>query len=85
MNLSRERAVEVMRIIRKNIDEDPTVNVSQAAREAGLARSTFYRWLATPPQKIDVVQLATLADFLHDSYGHPDFAAIWRDVVSRIK
>lgn len=82
--LARARTVEVMRMLQENIANDDQVNVMQAAEEAGIAGSTFYRWLKTPPKKIDVIQVATLADYLHEAYGHPNFAALWRDVEARI-
>jgi len=83
--IARARTVEVMRRIQENIAKDDRVNVSQAAEEAGMAPSTFYRWLKKPPQKVDVIQVATLADYLHDAYGHESFAKLWRDVESAIK
>lgn len=84
-DLARARAIELMRMIRENIANDDRVNVTRAAEEAGMSPKTFYRWLKTPPQKLDIIQVATLADYLHSSYGHQNFAALWRDVESRIK
>ena len=83
--VARARTVEIMRMIQENIALDDRVNVTLAAAEAGVAPSTFYRWLRKPPNKIDMVQVATLADYLHAAYGHQNFAALWRDVESRIK
>ncbi|MDR7189735.1 hypothetical protein J2Y46_002561 [Microbacterium sp. BE35] len=83
--IARARTVEVLRILRANIKNDPQVNVTRAAAEAGVAPSTFYRWLSSPPQSIDMVQVVAVSDFLHDEYGHADFATIWRDVAARIK
>lgn len=83
--LARKRTVHVLKVIRENIGNDPTVNVTSAAEAAGVAPSSFYRWLATPPQKIDVTQVAAVADYLHDEYGHSDFASLWRDAQSLIK
>lgn len=83
--VARARTEEVMRRIQQNIAEDDRVNVARAAEEAGIAVSTFYRWLKTPPQKIDVIQVATLADYLHDTYGHENFAKLWRDAEAGIK
>jgi hypothetical protein len=74
-----------MRMIRENIANDDRVNVTRAAEEAGMSSKTFYRWLKTPPQKLDIIQVATLADYLHNTYGHQNFAALWRDVESRIQ
>lgn len=72
-----ERAVAVMNAISKAIENDD-VNITEAARAAGVAPSTFYRWLRTPPNKIDVAAIAGLADWLHETYGHEDFATLWR-------
>lgn len=83
--IARARTVEVMRMIQENIANDERVNVTRAAEETGVAVSTFYRWLKTPPKKLDVIQVAALADYLHDSYGHQNFAKLWRDAETRIK
>lgn len=82
--IARARTVEVMRMIQDNIAKDERVNVTRAAEEVGISAKTFYRWLKTPPEKIDMIQVAMLADYLHDFYGHQNFAALWRDVESRI-
>lgn len=74
-----------MRILREQIEDDPDINKSEAAASVGVAPSSLYRWLSEPPKKIDVIQVSALADFLHDEYGHPSFATIWRDVSNRIK
>lgn len=69
-----------MHKIRDNIESNSTtVNKTRAAEAAGVSPSSFYRWLASPPEKIDVAGLAALADWLHDEYGHADFAALWRE------
>ena len=83
--VARALTVDVMRMLQENIANDQDVNVTRAAEEVGVARSTFYRWLKTPPAKIDVIQVASLADYLHEAYGHPNFAALWRDAEARIK
>lgn len=83
--IARARTVEVMRIIQENIAGDDRVSITSAAEAVGVAPSSFYRWLKTPPQKIDIVQVATLADYLHDVYGHENFAKLWRDVEASIK
>lgn len=67
-----------MNMIRDNVKADPDVNISEAAEAAGVAVSTFYRWLATPPQKIDTAAVAAVADYLHEARGHEDFVTLWR-------
>jgi len=77
---ARRQALAVLNKIRDNIETNATtVNKTQAAEAAGVAPSTFYRWLASAPSKIDVTAIAALADWLHDEYGHADFAALWRE------
>jgi hypothetical protein len=77
---ARRQALAVLNKIRDNIETNATtVNKTQAAEAAGVAPSSFYRWLANPPAKIDVTAIAALADWLHDEYGHSDFAALWRE------
>ena len=83
--LARRRATAVLAQIALNIDNDPNVNKTRAAEAAGVAASSFYRWLARPPKKVDAAAVAALADFLHDVYGHEDYPALWRDVIARIK
>lgn len=83
--LARRRADAVMARIALNIENDPQVNRTLAAGAAGVAPSSFYRWLSTPPKKLDVAAVSAVADFLHDEYGHPDFATIWRNVAAQIK
>lgn len=74
-----------MNKIRFNIETNATtVNKTRAAEAAGVAASSFYRWLANPPEKIDVAGLAALADWLHDEYGHADFAALWRETRAEV-
>lgn len=82
---ARRTAITVMSTIRENIDDDPTVNRSQVAEQAGMAVSTFYRWLANPPKKIDTIQLSAVADYLHDTYGHEDFATLWRRIQKTVQ
>lgn len=78
--LARKRTVEVMRLIREEIDSNPDINRIEAARAAGIPKSTFYRWLSAPPEKIDTASIAAVADWLHDAHGFRDFAALWRHV-----
>ena len=71
--------------IRENIDADPEVNITEAAEAAGVAASTFYRWLKTPPQRLETGAVAAVADYLHEARGHEDFVTLWRRASLRVK
>lgn len=85
--VARARTAELMRMIRDTINNDPRINLTRAAKEAGMASSTLYRWVNedAQPEKVDVTQITALADYLHDAYGHKNFAALWLEVQARIK
>jgi hypothetical protein len=73
-----------MRVIEGIIKDDPDITVVAAAAAADIPQSSLYRWLKTPPKKIDGASVAALADWLHAAYGYQDFAALWREVSARI-
>lgn len=82
--LAHKRAVRAMRIIRANIDATPDINITEAAKSAGISPSTLYRWLEAPPEKIDMAAIASLADWLHDTHGYQDFIAVYRQASHEI-
>lgn len=84
-DLARARAVEVMRLIYENVLGADGLNVAEAAAAGGVPVSTFYRWLKTPPKKIDLTAIAAVADYLHDAHGYEDFGQMWRRVCTYIK
>ncbi|WP_442575909.1 hypothetical protein ACSBPH_01790 [Microbacterium sp. F51-2R] len=85
-DVARARALEAMRIIRDTIENTPDLNKVAAAQAAGIAPSSFYRWLSdATPKKVDVIQISALADYLHDEHGAEDFVTLWRRVTRAIK
>lgn len=84
-DLARRRAVRALQLVREGLQDEVGDDLSVAADAVGVARSTFYRLLAKTPEKIDVIFLASVADWLHDAYGHEDFATMWRRVTREIQ
>lgn len=76
-DLARRQALAVMAEINQILKTDKRVNIAAVAAEAGVAESSLYRWLARPPAKLDIIQVASLVDLLHREYGYEDFARMW--------
>ena len=84
-SVAHERALFVLESIESNIAADPRVSITAVASAVGMAPATLYRWLKKPPDRIDVIQTAAVADWLHDHYGHANFATLWLRASSRIQ
>lgn len=80
-----DRTVFVMNTIRENVDSDEAINRTRVAKASGIAASTFYRWLESPPDKIDAAAIAAVADYLHEHHGYEDFVTRWRRAARTIK
>lgn len=82
-DLARRKSIAVLDELRSQIDEDFD-GINEAAAEIGIPQSTFYRLMKHTPDKIDVVFLAQVADWLHENRGREDFAVLWRRVTQGI-
>lgn len=79
-DVARRQAVRALEIVRERIDAEFPNDRRAAAKAIGLPVSTFYRRMEQTPDKIDVIFLATVADWLHDNRGYGDFLDVWRQV-----
>jgi hypothetical protein len=84
-DLAHERAVAVMQGIYADVRKTEGLNLADAAEAAGVAPKSFYRWLKTPPKKIDLTAVVAVADYLHDVHGYANFIRRWEDVTGSIK
>jgi hypothetical protein len=73
----------MLAVIDKIIAADERLTVTTAANAVGIAPSTLYRWLNVNPMKADIIQIAALADYLHE-LGYEDFATLWRRIEADI-
>jgi hypothetical protein len=84
-DVARRKAVRALEIVRERIDYEFPDDKKGAAKAVGLPVSTFYRLMGQTPGKIDVIFLATVADWLHDNRNYGDFVDLWRQVTREIE
>lgn len=84
-DLARRRAVRALELVRENVYTEFKGDLPRAADAVGIPQSTFYRVMKQTPDKIDVIFLSAVADWLHDNAGYEDFATLWRRATREVE